>query len=862
MVFLTVNVVIAGPSDLALFYQWRDHLNSGFRQSMTDEVLPRSSRGGQWREAVRTFWRRDMALPVAAIVVPVAIMATVASLTWTSAWTAAEAEMRRAAMSAAEYSARAFEGYAVAVGRVNDRVRNLSDQDIRDNERALGQDLRNITGELSQIQLSYVIDRDGYPLVVTNIYPAPDASLADRDYFQALRAADAPELFISQTFIGRFDGQLLFSVGRHRTDTGNPPTPDGFDGVVLISVNPNGLAAGLTRLLASPTDRLAVVRADGFGISSTSGILEENEPLPQLDPSSPFHDFSRRGAQTAVYTSDTAIPGSRALLAMHAVGGLPLYVVSTRPLPQIVAAWRATMLPLVGLGVPATLALFALSLQVVFDQRRLARRNVKLQSENAMTSDRLLRAQRFGLMGTFEFDLRTGVSRRSAEYMSIHGHDPVPAEEAHEDWAKRVHPDDRKRAEQEVFDALSDKSGDTEYGQTYRIITKDGETRWIAAWGEIDRDAAGCAYMLRGIHLDVTSLRTTEMALAASDAHLRLAQEAVGIGAWEWTGFSQPMRCSQKALELFGFDPTSGSLQLRDVLSRVHRKDRDIMAQALRQMRASGSLQVEVRIERLATGAGDGPSWVALNARTGIAGRLGGSRLMGVVYDISERKRSEEMVLLMAHEVEHRAKNALTVVSSLLRTAKADSAEELAQVMQGRVRALSQTMSLLGKQRWTGAELHDIVETELKIFGLADSEHPVNSSTEYNISISGPDIRIGAAAAQPLAMALHELATNAAKYGALSVAGGSLTVSWTLEGQEVHIRWHEQGGPVVSGQPGTKGFGSRLIAIVFEGQIGGRIEKRWDHGGLVCDMFLPATALAVADEAAPEEDQASRVGRA
>lgn len=833
-------------------------MTPGFRQPVPQKLMPRLDRTGKWRSAARNLWQRDMALPAAAIVVPLSIMASVAWLNWNSVWAAAEADMRRAALSAAEYSERAFEGYMVAVGRVNDRLRGLTDEAIRTRERALGQELQQITGELSQTQLSYVIDRNGYPLVTTNLYPAPEGSLADRDYFRALSAPDAPDMFISQTFTGRFDGQLLFSVSRQRTDTGNPPSASGFDGVVLISVSPKVLAEGLKRLLPAPTDRLGLVRTDGFGISTTSGLLENNEPLPALDSGSPFHDHAQRNAQDAVYTSNTAIPGDGALLAMQAVGNLPLYAVSTRPREQIVAAWRATLFPLIGLGVPATLALFVLSLQVVFDQRRLAKRNVTLQRDNALSSDRLLRAKRFGLMGTFEFDLRTGISRRSAEYMSIHGHDPVPAEEAHEDWARRVHPDDRTRAEQAILHALSDASGDTDYGQTYRIVTKDNETRWIAAWGEIDRDADGRAYMLRGIHLDVTPLRTTEMALAESDARLRLAQEAMGIGAWEWLGFKQPIRCSRKALELFGFDPAADPLHLRDVLAKVHSDDRQAMAQALRHMRASGSFQVEVRLQRSALrGGAEGPQWIALRARRITSRRLGGSRLMGVVYDISERKRSEELVMLMAHEVEHRAKNALTVVSSLLRTAKAGSAEELAQVMRGRVRALSQTMALLGKQQWTGADLRDIVESELRPFNLNEKAGAGINGTDYDISISGPPVRIGVAAAQPLSMALHELTTNAAKYGALSVAGGQLAVSWRQEAGDVHIRWEEHGGPAVSDQPKTKGFGSRLIAIVFEGQIGGRIEKRWEPGGLVCDMVLPASTIASVQPPAPAAYQAN-----
>lgn len=836
-------------------------MDQAHRQSAIAKTLP--TRAGLF--GALSSGRLDLALPVAALFVPILIMATVGWLNWTAAWTAAEADMRRTAVSAAEYSERTFEGYRVAVGLVNENLSGLTDVEIRLREREIGLDLQGINDEVAHGRLIYVLDRSGMPLLATNLFPVPQFSLVDRDYFQALSAPDAPKVFVSQTFLGRFDGQLLFSVAQRRTNGGNPPAPDGFDGVVLMSVSPTVLGDGLVRFKAAPGDQIAVVRRDGWGISMTDIAAEDAQPLPRIDVTSPFYEHARQGTQAATYVSDTALPSPGALLAMQAVGNLPLYAISIRPRAQIVAAWRATLVPLLGLGVPATLALVLLSLQVVADRRRLRRRNRSLQRDNALSSERLMRAKRFGLMGTFEVDVRSGVSRRSAEYMSIHGQAPVPAEERHEDWVRRVHPDDRVRAEAEILRALSDDSRETDYSQTYRIVTGDNETRWIAAWGEIDRDETGRAVLLRGLHIDVTPLRTTEMALAESDARLRLAQESMGIGAWEWQAPSLPLRCSSKALELFGHDPATGPLRLRDVLARVHPEDRRTMAAAMRDMRANGSFQAEVRLQRPAAMGGDTIRWIALRARRISARRIGPSRLMGVVYDITDRKRAEELVVLMAHEVEHRAKNALTVVASLLRITRAGSAEELAQVMGGRVRALGQTMALLGRDRWTGADLRDIVENELRPFGAGAT----GEAQAQDITVSGPQIRIGVGAAQPLSMALHELVTNAAKYGALSVPDGKLTVTWRVEAQEVHIRWQEEGGQVVTDPPLATGFGSRLIAIVFEGQIGGRIDKRWLGGALVCDMVLPASAIAdgsgaltpgPADGSAPDQTGPGQAG--
>lgn len=768
-------------------------------------------------------------LPVATAVVPLFLLGLAGWFTWLSAWQSAEADMRRASVAAAEYGQRAFESYSVAAGRVNDRLRGLSDVEIRNDERSLNLDLQRITGELSQSQLSFVIDRNGHPILSSSIYPVPrDASLADRDYFRVLSSPSAPEVYISQTFIGRFDGRLLFSVGRRRSETGNLDQADGFDGIVLISVSPNVLAGGLKRLLPTPADRMAFMRADGFGISTTSGLLTENRPLPQVDPASPFYEIVQAGAQSAVYVSTTAMPGSKSLLAMQRVEGFPIYAVSIRPASEVWAAWWTGITPLFGFGLPATLALFLLSLRVSRDQKRLTARNISLLQTNFLSSDRLLRAKRFGLVGTFEFDLRTGVSQRSPEYMSVHGRPAVPTLETHADWARRLHPDDRQRAETELSRALADASGETDYGQTYRIVTPSGEIRWIAARGEILRDATGRAIMLRGAHVDITPLRTAEMALAESDARLRLAQEAMGIGVWEWIGSTQPMQCSAQCLELLGYAGAAAPWA-RAVLARVHIEDRPRLAIALRQLKDTGMFKVDFRFHR------DTPNkeavWLAARAKKVISGENAGSRLIGIVYDVSDRKRAEELTTLMAHEVEHRAKNVLTIVSGLLRMTRAATAKDFAVVMEGRLNALSQTMGLLGKEGWRGAGLREIVANELAAFASSDL---------YVIEIDGPALLINVHAAQPLAMALHELATNAAKYGSLSLPGGKLKITWTVNEERLDISWEERDGPTINATPSRNGFGSRLIHSLFEAQLGGTIYKKWKTGGLFCEMSLPA----------------------
>ncbi len=772
-------------------------------------------------------------LPVAAIIVPLSILALGSWLTWRAVWEDASSDMLRAAKSVAEYGARTLESYSVTAGRLNDRLHGLSDAEIRQEEEALHQELRRMGSELSQTDVTSVIDRNGYSLLASNIFPVPrNSSLADREYFQALVAADAPAIHVTRPFLSRFDGRLQFSISRRRRETGNPPSPTGFDGIVFVSVSPFTLADGMRRLLPLPTDLMALVRADGYGISSTSGVTE-GQPLPRVAPESLFYTFAANGATTAIYLSNTAIPGAKALLAMQRVEGFPIYAVSLRARADIVARWEGIVATHLAFGIPATLCLFLLSVRVWRDQRRLTATNADLRSDKRLNTARLDRAQRFGLVGTFELDLRKRTSLRSAEFMAVHGLPAVPTEQKLDEWVNALHPDDRVRAEGYLLEAVSDASGVTEYAQSFRIITPAGEIRWIAARGEITRDAAGRAVMLLGAHVDVTPLRATELALAESDARLRLAHEAIGIGTWEWRRRERSLACSRQMMQLLGFDPARGQPSLAEVLSRIHPQDRRVLRRLLTQAGRTETFSGEVRILQPRLSGEVETLWVAMQARILTHAINGNPSLMGIAYDITARKRSDELAAAMAHEVEHRAKNALAVVSSLLRLTPAESVKELVTIMEGRVRALSQTMALLGEGRWAGTDLREMLLRELRPFEGTDT------GNVFELDLDGPTVQVDVEAAQPLALALHELVTNAAKYGALSVPGGRLELRWWIEGERLRLVWRELGGPKLEGPPPRVGFGSKLIKMMFEGQIKGEVTRRWATEGLVCELSLP-----------------------
>jgi two-component sensor histidine kinase len=185
-------------------------------------------------------------------------------------------------------------------------------------------------------------------------------------------------------------------------------------------------------------------------------------------------------------------------------------------------------------------------------------------------------------------------------------------------------------------------------------------------------------------------------------------------------------------------------------------------------------------------------------------------------------------------EVDHRAKNALAVALSVVQLAPRDlSPDAFAAAVTGRIAAMARAHSLLAAERWSGAELRTLAAAELALH-------------EGRVRLSGPRLRLTADAAQPVAMLLHELATNAAKHGALSTPEGRVELSWRTACDELELRWRESGGPPLAGPPSRRGFGSRLLNSLAQRQLSGRIVFDWSDGaGLQVVVHLPARHVAM-----------------
>lgn len=213
-------------------------------------------------------------------------------------------------------------------------------------------------------------------------------------------------------------------------------------------------------------------------------------------------------------------------------------------------------------------------------------------------------------------------------------------------------------------------------------------------------------------------------------------------------------------------------------------------------------------------------------------------RFAALFLNITERKAAEERQRLMSREVDHRAKNALTVVQAALRLTTAPDVAGYRRIIEGRVGALARAQSMLAQDRWTGADLCALLAGELAPF-LVGGDEP-----EPRASLTGPPVVLPAGVTQPLAMAVHELATNALKHGALSAPAGHIAVSWNVEQRPdgvtlLRLRWAEAGGPSVDSAPERRGFGSRVLDGTIRGQLGGNVSRIWALGGMICDLEVP-----------------------
>jgi len=342
--------------------------------------------------------------------------------------------------------------------------------------------------------------------------------------------------------------------------------------------------------------------------------------------------------------------------------------------------------------------------------------------------------------------------------------------------------------------------------------------------------------------IDITERKQAEQALAERNAQLDLAHKAARVGSYTYDFKHKTMRILRASAAIYGLPQSTIEISTEQWGQRVHRDD--VARLRAEQILAFKEKRREVVSEFRLVRPGGEIMW--LEARSLVAydddGRA--ERMTGVYIDVTERRKTEEYKSLLIAELDHRVKNVLACVAAVAQRSRecSRSADEFLEVLNGRINSLANTHALLSRSSWEGVGLGELVRSELA---------PC-ASNGYSL-IDGPDIVVAAEATQPLAMVLHELTTNATKYGALSSCRGRVSVCWQRKSSrgsrdDLALEWRETGGPPIA-VPGPPGYGSSVIRELIPYELGGSVQYVFAPEGVRCRVEIPGKWLSTRAQA-------------
>src|SRR6266852_1632765 len=291
-------------------------------------------------------------------------------------------------------------------------------------------------------------------------------------------------------------------------------------------------------------------------------------------------------------------------------------------------------------------------------------------------------------------------------------------------------------------------------------------------------------------------LEASTTGLVQSEQRRSLALAAGRMGSWDWDPVNGHFVWDDGQYRIFGVDPKSFALTIENIRALIHPDDWKHLQNAIKPTpQSSPSFQTEFRVLRP-----DGQlRWCIGTAVASV------------------------------DATDHGARNALALVQSIVRLTRADTIKSYIAAVEGRIGALSRAHTLLAQSRWQGADLARLADEELAAYRTGDAD---------KIVVRGPDLSLEPRTAQTLALALHELSTNAAKYGALAELAGRLSLTWELKHDRLMLRWTETDGPPVKA-PASPGFGIRVIGASVERQLEGEAVFEWQPQGLCCTLSVP-----------------------
>ena len=390
----------------------------------------------------------------------------------------------------------------------------------------------------------------------------------------------------------------------------------------------------------------------------------------------------------------------------------------------------------------------------------------------------------------------------------------------------RVNPEDAEAASRAVKAAFAGRTG---YEIEYRITPpgRDDEI-WVMSRAQAEYAEDGTPVGLQGVVGDITRRKAQEAELRGSEARFRIMADSAPAPVWMTTA-EGPIEFVNRAFAEFSGKPPEQLLG--DVWLDIVHPD-DILEVATTRAKAAEGPHpywVEARVRHF---SGEW-RWMRTSSRPRFdtAGRFEG--YVGIAMDMTEVRAAEERQRLLINELNHRVKNTLATVQSIAhQTLREGVVTRLARAhFTERLLALSTAHDVLTRESWESADLAHVA---------AEAVRPYDGTDTSRIAIEGPAVRVEPNVALALSMALHELATNATKHGALSVPGGRVTLGWSLQadGRTAEIAWRETGGPLVE-EPSDQGFGSRLLSQGLMAELGQPARVTYDPKGLTCAITAP-----------------------
>jgi PAS domain S-box-containing protein len=398
-----------------------------------------------------------------------------------------------------------------------------------------------------------------------------------------------------------------------------------------------------------------------------------------------------------------------------------------------------------------------------------------------------------------------------------------------------THPDDRDRGRELLRRLVAGQSA--VFDVENRYIRKDGKAVWARTTVNVIRNGLGRPLRNTGVIQDLNARKQAEQDLETSKARLQLALNAAQLGWWQYDPLSRVVSGDTRTQEIF--DVTVNEAVIDEILKRVHPDDAERLWTAIEATLDPADPKRYATEFRLRRGNGE-VRWVETQ---GLAQFEGAGRerqavsMVGTAQDITERKRHEEerkereeKEHLLMREVNHRAKNMLSVVDAIAHQTAAKNPEDFVERFSERIQALSANQDLLVRNEWQGVDVEELVRAQLAHFAdLIGSR----------IAVHGPKLCLKPASAQAIGLALHELATNAGKYGALSIDRGRVDISWGAAGDTFTMSWTERDGPPVC-PPKQRGFGTIVIETMAERSVDGTVDLDYAPSGVTWRVTCPA----------------------